>query len=92
MTVIDTNERPGLSRRRLFGVAALAVGAATAIALPAQAQTKLAQKTANYQPTPRGKAQCDGCVQWQAPAACKIVSGVIAPAGWCTLYAPKPKS
>ena len=92
MTVIDRGARIGLSRRGLFGVAALAAGAATAIALPAQAQNKLSQKVASYQPTPRGKAQCDGCLQWQAPAACKVVAGTIAPAGWCSLYAPKPES
>jgi len=92
MTNIDKLEPAGVSRRRLFGVAALAVGAATAIALPAQAQTKLSPKIANYQATPRGKAQCDGCTQWQGPASCKIVSGAIAPTGWCSLYAPKPKS
>ena len=26
---------------------------------------------------------------WQPPAACKVVEGVISPAGWCTLYAAK---
>ena len=92
MTTPQSGQPLGVSRRNLFGVAALAVGAATAIALPAQAQSKLSPKLANYQPTPRGKAQCDGCVQWQGPASCKVVSGTIAPAGWCSLYAPKPKS
>jgi len=89
MTVSDTGEPTGVSRRKLFGVAALAVGAATAIALPAQAQTKVSQKLSNYQATPKGKAQCDGCAQWQAPASCKVVAGTIAPTGWCSLYAPK---
>jgi len=50
---------------------------------------KLAQKTVSYQTTPKGKARCDNCANWQPPNACKKVAGTISPSGWCTIYAPK---
>lgn len=56
------------------------------------ASTKMAPGVVGYKPKPQGAARCDGCTQWQAPNACKLVSGVISPSGWCTLYAPAPKS
>ena len=54
----------------------------------AAAAHKLPQQAVAYQPTPKGKLRCDNCNQWQPPNACKTVSGVIDPAGWCTLYKP----
>jgi hypothetical protein len=79
-----------MSRRLLLvagGGAALA-----AVAAPAAAATKMAPSAVGYRAKPQGAARCDGCTQWQAPGACKIVSGTISPNGWCTLYAPAPKS
>ncbi|HEY2658935.1 MAG TPA: high-potential iron-sulfur protein [Caulobacteraceae bacterium] len=55
----------------------------------AAASTKMTQKATGYQDTPRGKAQCDNCAQWQPAASCKLVDGVISPTGWCRVYAPK---
>jgi hypothetical protein len=86
-----------LSRRRLLGGAALAAGVSALIAsglaaTSAAAQARISQKTVNYQTTPKGNARCDGCIQWQPPAACKIVDGAISPSGWCSVYAPKPKA
>ncbi len=52
----------------------------------------MAQSVVSYRAKPQGNARCDGCAQWQAPASCKIVAGTIDPNGWCTLYAPAPKS
>jgi hypothetical protein len=52
--------------------------------------TKLPQKAVAYQPTPKGKSRCDGCIQWEPPHGCKVVAGVIDPAGWCSVFAPKP--
>ena len=63
--------------------------AAAKVAAPAAAATKLPQKAVHYQPQPKGKARCDTCLQWQAPKACKLVAGDIAPSGWCSLYAHK---
>lgn len=85
-----------LSRRNLLRGAFVAVGGgvlagASMAASTSQAANKMPQKAVNYQATPKGKAQCDNCAQWQAPASCKIVQGVISPSGWCTVYAPKPR-
>ena len=80
-----------LSRRSLLrrGGGVVAGGAAFAggflAALPASA--KVSKKGVSYQGTPSGAARCDNCKVWQPPAACKLVDGVISPAGWCTLYA-----
>ena len=86
----DRTTPPALSRRSVLHLAFAGGGAVLAgtVASPAAA-AKLAQKSAHYQTTPKGKARCDNCRQWQAPAACLLVDGVISPAGWCVLYAPK---
>ncbi len=83
-----------LSRRKLLRAAAMISGGGALLSLglsagPVAAQTKMAQKAVGYQDTPKGKAQCDNCAQWQAPASCKLVDGVISPKGWCRVYAPK---
>jgi hypothetical protein len=39
-----------------------------------------------------GDLHCDGCVNFQAPNACKFVQGDISPNGWCQLFVAKPKS
>ncbi len=70
------------------GLGAAAIGFA-AVASRARAQEKLAQAAVQYQDHPKDGAVCSGCVNWQPPNACKIVSGVISPNGWCVAYAPK---
>ena len=87
--------RNEMSRRELLssGLVALPVAAAL-IALSAAesvAQQKMAQKLVQYQTTPKNKQQCSTCLHFVAPDSCKLVEGKIAPAGWCSLYAPKPK-
>lgn len=86
----DRTTSPALSRRSVLHLAIAGGGMVLAgtVATPAAA-AKIAQKSAHYQGTPKGKARCDGCRQWQAPAACKVVDGAISPAGWCMLFAPK---
>lgn len=66
-----------------------AAGAALAAPRPAAAQEKLAQNIVQYQATPKDGHQCNTCVNWEAPNACKIVAGEIHPTGWCVAYAPK---
>lgn len=90
-TVIELGRRDH-SRRELLGNLALAVGGVTllaAVATPRPAAAKLPPQAIGYQPTPKGAARCDNCVQWQSPDSCKVVSGTINPAGWCTLYMRK---
>jgi hypothetical protein len=84
-----------ISRRNLLRGAMLVAGggaliAADLIARPAAAAAvKMKRDDVGYQPMPKGSARCDNCLQWQAPHSCKVVDGVINPAGWCTLYGPK---
>jgi len=72
-----------VSRRAvLIGAAATApafvLGHAQANALPPGA--------VNYQDTPKGGKQCDGCKLFVAPSSCKSVTGAISPKGWCKLW------
>ena len=83
-----------LSRRNLLRAAALISSGGVLLgagltAGPAAAQSKMSQKATGYQDTPKGRAQCDNCAQWQPAASCKLVDGVISPKGWCRVYAPK---
>jgi hypothetical protein len=72
------------------GLAIIAGTGAAAVASRAQAQSAKADPaTVAYQTKPSNGQQCSGCVQWDPPNACKIVSGTIAPTGWCELYSPK---
>ena len=83
-----TNEKPGVSRRTVLIAAA---GAAPLLALTGgEAQAKLAQAAVKYQTTPKDGHQCDGCIQFVAPNACKLVDGDISPTGWCSLWVKKP--
>ena len=83
------------SRRSVLWGAVLALGGGALVGVglsPArvEAQTpKRTQKVVQYKTTPKGRSRCDNCSQWQAPSSCKIVQGTIAPAGWCSAYAPK---
>ena len=72
-----------------LGAAALMTGARAAQAQQNFAQEKLAQNIVQYQETPKDGAECDKCVNWEAPNACKIVAGNINPKGWCVAFAPK---
>jgi hypothetical protein len=86
----DKDEQRGVSRRTwlLMGVGALAAS----IPGRAAAQQKMAQKLVQYQEKPKGTQQCDQCLHFVAPAACKMVEGTINPKGWCALFAAKPKT
>jgi len=56
----------------------------------AVAQAKVTPIAVSYQGTPHGAEQCDNCIQFEPPASCKVVSGVIAATGWCKIYLKKP--
>jgi hypothetical protein len=62
------------------------------VAITARAQDKIAQAQVQYQPTPKDGNKCSTCVNFEAPAACKIVAGTISPEGWCVAFAPKEES
>jgi hypothetical protein len=83
------------SRRGLLRRAAVATGAGALLSVglaagSASAANKLSQKASGYRGTPKGKQECDNCVQWQPPASCKLVDGVISATGWCNIYVAKP--
>jgi hypothetical protein len=80
-----------ISRRLVLTSSVLAFGAAATTAPISQAQTqqKISQEDAKYQDTPKGAQQCDGCINFQPPNACKFVEGEIKPDGWCQLFYPK---
>jgi hypothetical protein len=82
--------RDGVSRRVVIAGTAVAVGAAAAgAATRASAQQKISQANAKYQDHPNNNQQCDGCIQFEAPNACKIVDGTISPKGWCQFFGAK---
>ena len=77
------------TRRRVLKATLAAIGGAAVIAVRAQAQEKIAQAMVQYQTMPKDGNKCSLCVNFDAPNACKIVSGTIAPDGWCIAFAPK---
>ncbi len=85
---------PTPSRRLVLRGGALIFGAgaaagATARGPPAWAVIKIPQNQAHYSSRPRGANECDKCVQFQPPAACKIVDGLVSPSGSCDFFGAK---
>jgi hypothetical protein len=70
-------------------VAAGGVILSAPIARSALAQTKLTHEAAKYQEMPKDNQKCSTCVQFMAPASCKIVADPINPNGWCQFYGAK---
>ena len=68
----------------LIGSAPLA-----ALSFSREAVAKVAQRAAQYQPTPKGGLSCAGCNSFVAPSQCKLVAGEISPSGWCRLWTKK---
>lgn len=80
-----------LSRRNLVRAAGSVVGAAGFLGVmpqPAPAAMKISQQAVGYQDHPIAGNECDKCVQFQAPAGCKVVGGAISPHGCCRIFAP----
>ena len=75
------------TRRQVLRAGVVAVGGL--VAVTARADEKLDPKLVQYQTTPKDGAKCSLCVNFEAPNACKIVSGTIDPNGWCVAFAPK---
>ena len=92
MTEASNDKLKNGARRLFLGRAALAVAGGTVAAAglaAAPAQAAVTQTLAHYQPTPKGKANCATCSQFVSPKSCKVVQGVVSPAGWCLLFTPK---
>ena len=86
MNYNDKTSRRGMKKAGL-GLAA-AAGVVAAGTARAQDQ-KIEQNLVQYQEMPKDGAECDKCVNWVAPNACKIVAGTINPKGWCVAFAPQ---
>jgi hypothetical protein len=86
----DPNDSSRPTRRAILegALAAAIVGGA---ATTARAQVKAKPTMVQYQQKPKGDQECDKCLHWVPPDACKMVEGKINPKGWCTLYVAKPK-
>jgi hypothetical protein len=67
-----------------------AAGVAVLFGLVTEASAKMAQKSVNYQDTPKGDQECSNCSLFQEPNACTLVDGEISPKGWCRFWAKKP--
>jgi hypothetical protein len=93
MTNPSSSINKGLCRRSLLKSVPVIAGAiisTTAVAESLVAQTKLTHEAAKYQDTPKDGQQCSGCVQFVAPASCKVVEDPVAASGWCQLFTAKP--
>ena len=86
----DFAAAPRPTRRAVLqgALAGAIVGVAVSVA---RAQDKAKQSLVQYQVKPKGDQECDKCLYWAPPDACKLVEGKIGPKAWCALYAPKPK-
>ena len=83
-------EKTKTSRRAMMRSGLMLATAGLVVAGNARAQDeKIEQSLVQYQDTPKDGAECDKCVNWVAPNACKIVAGTINPKGWCVAFAPQ---
>ena len=94
MTNPSSSTKKGVCRRSLLTCVPVIAGAiistnAMAGSLFAQT-TKLTHEAAKYQDNPKDGQQCAGCVQFVAPASCKVVVDPVAASGWCQLFVAKP--
>ena len=79
-----------LSRRTIVTRSvAGAAGAAVLLGLVTEASAKMAQKSVEYQDTPKGDQECSNCSLFQEPNACTLVDGEISPKGWCKFWVKK---
>ncbi len=84
------DESVNTSRRAMIRSTLMLATAGAVIAKTARAQDqKIEQSLVQYQEMPKDGAECDKCVNWVAPNACKIVAGTINPKGWCVAFAPQ---
>jgi hypothetical protein len=93
MTNPSSSINKGLCRRSLLKsmpVIAGAIISTSAMAESLVAQTKLTHEASKYQDTPKDGQQCSSCVQFVAPASCKVVEDPVAASGWCQLFVAKP--
>jgi len=74
-----------LNRRKVL-VCLIGSAPFAALSFSSEAVAKVAQRAAQYQPTPKAGLSCAGCNSFVAPNQCKLVAGEISPSGWCHLW------
>ena len=93
MTNPSSSTKEGVCRRSLLKSVPAIAGAVISTTVLTEtlfAQTKLTHEAAKYQDNPKDGQQCSGCVQFLAPASCKVVEDPVAASGWCQLFTAKP--
>ncbi|MGB3036856.1 MAG: high-potential iron-sulfur protein [Methyloceanibacter sp.] len=93
MTNPSSSINKGICRRSLLKSVPLIAGAiisTNAVAQNLFAQAKVTHDAAKYQDHPNNGQQCSNCVQFVAPASCKVVEDPIGASGWCQLFVAKP--
>ena len=93
MTNPSSSINKGICRRSLLKSVPLIAGAiisTNAVAQNLFAQAKVTHDAAKYQDHPNKGQQCSNCVQFVAPASCKVVEDPIGASGWCQLFVAKP--
>jgi High potential iron-sulfur protein len=83
----------GVCRRSLLKsvpMVTVAIISTNAVAPSLFAQAKLTHEASKYQDHPNNGQQCSNCVQFVAPASCKVVEDPIDASGWCQLFVAKP--
>ena len=93
MTNPSSSPKKGVCRRSVLKSVPVIAGAiisTSAVAPSLFAQAKLTHDVAKYQDHPNNGQQCSGCVQFVAPASCKVVEDPISASGWCQLFQAKP--
>jgi hypothetical protein len=93
MTNPSSSIKKGVCRRSLLKSVPMIAGAIISTKVVAQnlfAQAKLTHDAAKYQDHPNNGQQCSNCVQFVAPASCKVVEDPIGASGWCQLFMAKP--
>ena len=93
MTNPSDSLKKGVCRRSVLKGVPMVAGAIISTSAMTQnlfAQTKLTHEVAKYQDHPNNGQQCSGCVQFVAPASCKVVEDPISASGWCQLFQAKP--
>ncbi len=84
------NDKSKITRRSaLKSMAALAAIAVIPVSRKAYS-AKASQASVQYQDKPKGDQQCDNCLHFEAPSACKTVEGKISPKGWCAIWVKMP--
>jgi hypothetical protein len=84
-----------MSRRRMLGATVTFGGAIGAAVLAgrganaADSNSQLRKQDVQYQDQPKGQQRCSGCANFEAPSACRVVSGNVNPNGWCLLFKAK---